>query len=158
MQPGGASATCTADPGCRCAPIRSLTGAGNWGWTEYFTRFFETYKGYGNADAVAVAAIVALDDEPDAGVPSQFGDPSQHVGCCRRARWRRRCPTTGTNDGGFEIAYFGSRYVEGRGRHGWRGGGVDLPGRLLGRAVVAGLRRVRSAPRVPAEPWPRRPA
>ena len=54
--------TCTADPGCRCAPDNSLAGAGNWGSTAYFTRFLETYKGYGNSDSVALAAIVATDD------------------------------------------------------------------------------------------------
>ncbi|MDP1918443.1 MAG: hypothetical protein Q8L14_19505 [Myxococcales bacterium] len=102
---------CTADPGCRCANDQILTAAGNWGSTDYFTRFFETYKGYGNGDAVAVAAITAID--PDAGVPSQFGDPSPHVGCCRNQRDPDAgCPTSGTNDGGLEIAYFGSRYVQ----------------------------------------------
>ncbi len=102
-------ATCTADPGCRCAPDQGLSGTGAWGATTYFTRFLETYKGYGNAETVALAAIVATDD--DAGVPSQFGDPSPHVGCCR-ALDGGACPASGTNDGGFEIAYFGSRYVQ----------------------------------------------
>lgn len=102
---------CTADPGCRCAPDGTLSGAGNYGSTEYFSRFFETYKGYGKQDLVAFAAIVALDGSPDAGVPSQFGDPSQHVGCCR-ANAGGDCPKSGTNDGGYEIAYFGSRYVK----------------------------------------------
>lgn len=100
--------TCTADPGCRCAPNNSLNGAGNWGSTEYFTRFLETYKGYGNADSVALAAIVATDSDP---VPSQFGDPTPHVGCCRSLNGQP-CPTTGANDGGFEIAYSGSRYTD----------------------------------------------
>lgn len=100
---------CTADPGCHCAPNQALGGTGAWGSTDYFVRFFESYKGFGNADAVAVAAIVATDD--DGGVPSQFGDPSPHVGCCR-APAGQTCPTGGANDGGFEIAYFGSRYVQ----------------------------------------------
>ncbi len=110
---------CTADPGCRCANDLILTAAGNWGATDYFTRFFETYKGYGNGEAVAVAAITAID--PDSGVPAQFGDPSPHVGCCRNQRDPDAgCPTAftladggvGVNDGGFEIAYYGSRYVQ----------------------------------------------
>ena len=100
--------TCTADPGCRCAPDNALNGAGTWGSTEYFTRFLETYKGYGNSESVALAAIVATaaDEQP---VPSQFGDPTPHVGCCR-ALGTEACPTSGVNDGGFEIAYTGSRY------------------------------------------------
>jgi hypothetical protein len=102
---------CTADPGCRCAPDGTLTGAGKYGSTEYFTRFLETYKGYGNSELVALAAIVALDGSPDAGIPSQFGDPNQHVGCCR-SNTGAPCPTTGANDGGFEVAYFGSRYLK----------------------------------------------
>ena len=101
-------ATCTADPGCRCAADGTLAGAGNWGSTEYFTRFLETYKGYGNADSVALAAIVATDEDP---VPSQFGDPTPHVGCCRSLNGTA-CPLEGTNDGGYEIAYTGSRYAK----------------------------------------------
>ncbi len=100
--------TCTADPGCRCAPDNALNGAGNWGSTDYFVRFIETYKGYGNADSVALAAIVATDEDE---VPSQFGDPTPHVGCCRNLNGGA-CPTTGTNDGGFEISYTGSRYAQ----------------------------------------------
>ena len=100
--------TCTADPGCRCAADNALAGAGNWGSTAYFTRFLETYKGYGNSESVALAAIVstAADEVP---VPSQFGDPTPHVGCCR-ALGAQPCPDAGVNDGGFEIAYTGSRY------------------------------------------------
>lgn len=101
-------ATCTADPGCRCAPDTALGGAGTWGSTAYFVRFFETYKGYGNADSVALASIVATDEVP---VPSQFGDPTPHVGCCR-ALDGGACPGTGQNDGGFEIAYTGNRYAK----------------------------------------------
>lgn len=100
--------TCTADPGCRCAPDGTLTGSGNWGSTDYFVRFLETYKGYGNANSVALAAIVATDSDP---VPSQFGDPTPHVGCCRVLDGGT-CPTSGTNDGGFEIAYSGDRYAD----------------------------------------------
>ncbi|MEW6431925.1 MAG: hypothetical protein AB1730_10500 [Myxococcota bacterium] len=102
-------ATCTADPGCRCAPDNALVGAGAWGSTEYFVRFLETFKGYGNEESVALAAIVA--DSDDAGVPSQFGDPSPHVGCCRSLTGQP-CPTGGANDGGYEIAYYGGRYVQ----------------------------------------------
>jgi hypothetical protein len=102
---------CTADPGCRCAPDTALTGVGAWGTTTYFTRFLETFKGFGNEDLVALAAIVALNDGPDAGVPSQFGDPRFHSGCCRPLG-AAPCPTTGSNDGGFEVAYFGGRYVK----------------------------------------------
>lgn len=100
--------TCTADPGCRCAPDNALNGAGAWGSTAYFTRFFETFKGYGNEDLVAFGAIVATDDEP---VPAQFGDPNPHVGCCRAADGQP-CPTNGSNDGGLEIAYHGDRYLK----------------------------------------------
>lgn len=102
---------CTADPGCRCGNDQILGAAGNWGSLDYFTRFFETFKGYGNGEAVAAAAITAID--PDAGVPSQFGDPSPHVGCCRNRNDRDAgCPTDGSNDGGYEISYFGGRYVQ----------------------------------------------
>lgn len=106
-------ATCTADPGCRCASDQALAGTGAFGSTEYFTRFFETYKGYGNADAVAVAAIVAMDDGPDAGVPAQYGDTSQHVGCCK-SRDGGSCPKSGTYavDAGYDVGYFGSRYMK----------------------------------------------
>ncbi|MFZ5468439.1 MAG: hypothetical protein ACOZIN_03285 [Myxococcota bacterium] len=92
---------CTADPGCRCASDQFLAGTGAYGPTDYFTRFFETYKGYGNHELVTVAAIVAVNGEADAGVPSQFGDPNPHVGCQR---------TSGT--GSPEVAYFGGRYVK----------------------------------------------
>lgn len=102
---------CTADPGCRCAPDSILGGAGAYGSTAYFTRFLETYKGYGQEELVALAAIVALDGTADAGVPSQFGDPSQHVGCCRSLNGQP-CPSSGPNDGGYEVAYFGGRYVK----------------------------------------------
>jgi hypothetical protein len=101
--------TCTADPGCRCSSDNALLGTGAWGSTEYFTRFLETFKGYGNADSVALAAIVATTD--DAGVPSQFGDPSPHVGCCRSLAGGA-CPSGGANDGGYELAYYGGRYVQ----------------------------------------------
>ena len=86
---------CTADPGCRCAPDGTLSGAGAYGSTGYFSRFIETYKGFGNEDMVAFAAIVALDGSSDAGVPSQFGDPNQHVGCCRSSTGGP-CPTSGS--------------------------------------------------------------
>ncbi len=100
---------CTADPGCRCAPDQALSGTGAWGSTGYFVRFFETYKGYGNAESVAVAAIVSSNN--DAGVPSQFGDSNPHVGCCRSLNGGE-CPTSGVNDGGFEVSYFANRYVQ----------------------------------------------
>ncbi len=102
---------CTADPGCRCASDAVLSGAGRYGPTGYFSRFLETYKGYGNKDLVALAAIVALDGADDAGVPSQFGGTDLHVGCCRSLNGQP-CPTTGANDGGFEVAYFGGRYAQ----------------------------------------------
>jgi hypothetical protein len=106
---------CTADPGCRCANDNALMGAGNYGSTQYFTRFFETYKGYGNADRVTVAAIVGTNGDPDAGVPAQFLDVSPHIGCCISASGGA-CPATGTNaavpDSGMEVAYYGSRYVQ----------------------------------------------
>ena len=102
-------AFCTADPGCRCAPDQALGGTGAWGSTAYFVRFFETFKGYGNGESVAVAAIVSSDI--DSGVPSQFGDPNPHVGCCRSLNGQP-CPTSGVNDGGFEISYFANRYVQ----------------------------------------------
>ena len=99
---------CTADPGCRCASDSVLSGAGGFGATTYFTRFLETYKGYGNAELVALAAVVGDDQGP---VPSQFGDPSSHEGCCHSLNGTP-CPTSGGNDGGYEVAYFGSRYVK----------------------------------------------
>lgn len=92
---------CTTDPGCRCASDQFLAGTGAYGPTDHFIRFLETYKGYGNDELVTAAAIVAVDGSPDAGVPSQFGDPSAHIGCQRPA-----------SDGGVEVAYFGGRYVK----------------------------------------------
>ncbi|MBX5482490.1 MAG: hypothetical protein IRZ16_11740 [Myxococcaceae bacterium] len=104
---------CTADPGCRCAADGTLSGSGAYGATSYFSRYLETYKGYGRQDLVALAAIVALDGDEDAGIPSQFGDPSQHVGCCRNlVNPGEPCPKGGVNDGGYEVAYFGSRYLQ----------------------------------------------
>ncbi len=106
---------CTADPGCRCASDTSLAGPNAYGSTAYFTRFLETYKGYGNADLVALAAVVATDGDPDSGVPGQFGDLTQHIGCCTAASGAP-CPKTGSNaalaDSGMEVAYYGSRYLK----------------------------------------------
>lgn len=99
--PMGLQSTCTADPGCRCAPNNVLEASGAYGSTDYFVRFLEAYKGFGRQDLVALAAIVAVDDGPDAGVPSQFGEPSPHVGC------QLKRP-----DGGSEIAYHGNRYIK----------------------------------------------
>ena len=110
-QPMTKQAVCTADPGCRCAPDNTLSGAGNFGSTAYFTRFLENYKGYGNSELVSLAAIVALEDGLDAGVPSQFGDLNFHAGCCRPTGGGT-CPTGGANDGGFEVAYYGGRYIK----------------------------------------------
>ncbi len=102
---------CTADPGCRCANDNTLTAAGNWGSTAYFSRFFETYKGFGNGDLVAVAAIAAT--EGTAPVPAQFLDTVPHVGCCRSIS--QPCLDGGTNaglpDSGIEVAYYAQRYV-----------------------------------------------
>ncbi len=102
---------CTADPGCRCAPDALLQGSGAYGATTYFTRFFETYKGYGRQELVTVAAIVALEGHADDGVHSKFNDPSPHVGCCRADGG---CPSGGQNavDAGYEVAYFGGRYIQ----------------------------------------------
>jgi hypothetical protein len=90
-------------------------GAGNYGSTSYFTRFFETYKGYGNGDLVTTAAIVSVNGDPDASVPAQFLDSSPHIGCCVK-NGGGACPVGGTNaalpDSGMEVAYYGSRYVQ----------------------------------------------
>lgn len=106
---------CTTDPGCRCASDTSLAGPNAYGSTAYFTRFLETYKGYGNGELVALAAIVAVDGDPDAGVPSQFGDLAQHIGCCRTTSGAP-CPKSGINaaspDSGMEVGYYGSRYLK----------------------------------------------
>ncbi|GEM_PF-2067663 len=106
---------CTADPGCRCAADNALGGASAYGSTAYFTRFLETYKGYGNQDLVALAAVVAVDGDADAGVPAQFGDLVQHIGCCRSTSGAP-CPKSGTNaalpGSGIEVGYFGSRYLK----------------------------------------------
>lgn len=106
---------CTADPGCRCASDTALSGANAYGSTAYFTRFLETYKGYGNAELVALAAVVALDGDADSGVPSQFGELVQHVGCCRSTSGAP-CPKSGTNaalpGSGIEVGYYGSRYLK----------------------------------------------
>jgi hypothetical protein len=102
---------CTADPGCRCAPDSILGGTGSYGATDFFVRFLETFKGYGQGERVALAAIVALDGAT--GVPAQFGDLSQHVGCCRTSTGEP-CPTSGINgfSQGYDIAYHGARYLE----------------------------------------------
>ncbi len=106
---------CTADPGCRCASDTALGGANAYGSTAYFTRFLETYKGYGNADLVALAAVVAVDGDADSGVPSQFGDLAAHIGCCR-SNSGAPCPKSGTNaalpGSGIEVGYYGSRYLK----------------------------------------------
>jgi hypothetical protein len=106
---------CTADPGCRCASDTTLGGPNAYGSTAYFTRFLETYKGYGNADLVALAAIVATDSDPDAGVPAQFGDAVQHIGCCTTTSGAP-CAKSGNNaalpDSGMEVAYYGARYLK----------------------------------------------
>ena len=106
---------CTADPGCRCASDTALGGANAYGSTAYFTRFLETYKGYGNAELVALAAVVALEGDADSGVPAQFGELVQHIGCCRSASGAP-CPKSGTNaalpDSGIEVGYYGSRYLK----------------------------------------------
>jgi hypothetical protein len=109
--PMSRQATCTADPGCRCAPDNALAAAGTWGSTEYFIRYFETFKGFGNGELVTFSALVG--SGPDAGVPAQFGDPNPHVGCCRTVGDSGvACPSSGTNDGGFEIGYHASRYLK----------------------------------------------
>ncbi len=58
--PSGSDYTsCTMQgAGCRCADTL------DWGSVEYFVRFFEGLKGYGNEDLVAVAAIVATEQDP----------------------------------------------------------------------------------------------
>jgi len=133
---------CTADPGCRCAPDVTLSGVGAYGSTAYFTRFLETYKGYGNEDLVGFAAIVALDDQTQ--VPSQFGDPNVHVGCCRNIAGGS-CPTSGANNGQYEIAYYGGRYVEVAARTGGVAVSIcedDFSGALASLGYAAsGLRR-----------------
>ncbi len=81
---------CTADPGCRCDAARA-----SWGGAGYFTRFLETYKGYGHADLVTAAAVVCDEQQR---VGAQNGDPSfVHLGC---------------PDQGSGTAYYGARYIE----------------------------------------------
>jgi hypothetical protein len=140
--PMSAQPVCTADPGCRCAPDATLSGPGAYGSAAYFSRFLETYKGYGNQDMVALAAIVALDDQTL--VPSQFGDPNPHVGCCKNLAGGV-CPTSGTNDGTLEIAYYGGRYKEVAARTGGVAVSIcdeDFSGALASLGYAAsGLRR-----------------
>jgi hypothetical protein len=100
---------CTADPGCKCAGDGALASPGTYGSTTYFANYIETFKGYGNSDRVALAAIVALDAQNP--VPSQFGDPQPHTGCCFRTNSGAACPQGGSNDGTMEIAYYGGRYI-----------------------------------------------
>ncbi len=107
--PMAQQAPCTTDPGCKCASDGALGGAGAYGSTEYFARYIETFKGYGNEDKVALAAIVATDATTP--VPSQFGDPNLHAGCCLRTGGGV-CPQGGVGDGTMEIAYYGGRYVQ----------------------------------------------
>ncbi len=106
---------CTADPGCRCASDILLAEPNAYGSTAYFTRFLETYKGHGNAELVALAAVVAVNGDADAGVPAQFGDLVQHIGCCRSTNGTP-CPKSGVNaalpGSGIEVAYFASRYLK----------------------------------------------
>lgn len=103
-------AVCTTDPGCRCAPDAVLESGAAFGSTRYFSRFLESFKGFGNEDFVALGAIVALDGSPDASVPSQYGDLGVHVGCCRLEDGGV-CPSGSVADGTQEIAYFGDRYA-----------------------------------------------
>jgi hypothetical protein len=81
-QPLTRQPVCTADPGCRCANDTSLMGAGNWGSTSYFTRFFETYTGYGTQPCTKVG--------PDGGIALNAG----------------------VADSGVEVAYYGGRYLQ----------------------------------------------
>lgn len=81
---------CYADPGCKCDAANLTYGA-----TGYFTRFFEGYKGYGNANVVGAAAVVCTSNAQV--VPAQFGDPNEHRGC----------PDRGTG-----VSYYGGRYVQ----------------------------------------------
>jgi hypothetical protein len=92
-----AGSSCVADPGCYCD-----TGASNFiGSTEFFVQFLKTYKGYGNGNLVAAAAITGVEGYP---VQSQFGDPNPHVGC----------QGTYTDNNGTNYAfnaYQGQRYM-----------------------------------------------
>ncbi|MGC4114166.1 MAG: hypothetical protein QM765_05985 [Myxococcales bacterium] len=81
---------CTADPYCKCDATR-LT----WGSTQYFTRFLESYKGFGHKDLVAAGAVVCTEKQI---VGAENGDPNfAHMGC----------PDQGNGPG-----YYGDRYIQ----------------------------------------------
>jgi hypothetical protein len=50
---------CNFHPGCRCRGA-----VGDFGSPDYFVRFFQGLKGYGNQDMVTLAVIAAGDEEP----------------------------------------------------------------------------------------------
>lgn len=82
---------CLADPGCRCDASRLTSGS-----VQYFVRFLESYKGFGNKDLVAVGAVACLDKKQ---VPAQSGETTfVHLGC----------PDTGSG----ASAYYGERYIQ----------------------------------------------
>ncbi|MBI5547857.1 MAG: hypothetical protein HY901_28575 [Deltaproteobacteria bacterium] len=83
---------CTADPGCRCDSAH-LT----WGSAQYFTRFLESYKGFGHKDLVAAGAVVCTEKQP---ISAQSGDPAfPHLGC----------PDQGPDK---PAAYYGDRFIQ----------------------------------------------
>jgi hypothetical protein len=87
---------CTNDPGCHCADDGALA----FGTTDFYTRFFENYKGYGHGDLVALAGIVG---DNQGTVPTQVpGDTTPHAGCTAFDPISTRTL----------IAYYGSRYAK----------------------------------------------
>ena len=82
---------CQADPGCRCEQGAALAS----GSIDFFVRFLESYKGFGQGELVAAAAVACTQTER---IGAQSGDPGfAHLGC----------PDDGTG-----AAYFGERYLQ----------------------------------------------
>jgi hypothetical protein len=77
--PSGDHRECTFYPDCRCADDSDLL----FGETEYFVRFLNGLKGYGNEDLVKVAAIVG-DDREDVTLCVRAGSG----GCAEWASYR----------------------------------------------------------------------
>jgi hypothetical protein len=92
---------CLASPSCKCEDSPA------WGSVAYFDRFFRSLKGFGNEDAVRVAAIVATE-----GVELNFEDGTgrQYIGCTRGGP-QELCKVPGTPLAGAACAFHAPRYL-----------------------------------------------
>lgn len=80
--------SCHMSPYCHCGDTTQGYGA-----TDYYVRFFDGLKGYGNSDLTALAAIVAVDQNP---FTDSLGDT--YLGC--------------TSADGSRSAFYAPRYID----------------------------------------------